>query len=279
MATYNLSQYQQQPPSGNVLIFGPPKTGKTTSIITIYKWLKAKSGQGGPIWVHNFDGRRAQEPLVRRLVELGATDDDLRVFDYSSSSTRLDSDMKKWDTSSDHTAWMSFLDNINKLNSSLDPTTSEWKKDLPYGTYPRVIVLDSVTAFQNLLLGAVLKDAGEFLGQKGGTDGRSLYGRAMKKMVEIVQTLRGFPSLVVFLAHETIEQNELTGEIRVDPFFQGKLAASIGAEFGVVLYSFVNQGGKYVWLVRPKERVKTAGSRFRDFPSQTEIEQDFSLIL
>jgi len=259
---------------GNILNYGPPKTGKTTALYTLIK-LGLR-----PIWVHDFD--RGVDPFIRFAKKYGLIEDpknDIKIFRYDPKGGDKIGQGITRPAGQGRDLYLDFCSNINGLYDHVDPNTGSWKEGLPYGTVPAVSVVDSASALQEIILDYVLAMLGHNLGDPK-TDARNDFGRQMGKSVEIIKSMLSLPMISIWIAHESIERNELTGEIRNDPHFTGKLAPVIGREFGTVLYSTtrtVNGQIEYVWQCQPQGYIKTAGSRFKDVKGM--IPQDYGLVI
>jgi len=258
-----------------VLNYGASKNGKTQSIATLAKLDLL------PIWDFNFDGDDGPVPLIRSLKKILGTsiqNDDLVIFSYNAKSgQRIGSGLYTAHTSGKEMA-LDFFNDFNGLYDYVDTNTGKWKceKTKDGLRLPKVIAIDSWTGLQEILLDFVLANVGKELGQAG-TDSRDFYGKQMGKIKEIVSSAGGLPCLTIFNAHETLNQNDVTSEIRIDPSVTGKLAQTISKNFGVVLYSTTN-GTKFIWQTRPRQYIKTAGTRaHEDLP--IEVDQDYSKVL
>lgn len=269
--TYNLDSYKAPKirKKAAILNFGPSGNGKTRSLITLLR-LGIK-----PIWINDFD--EGAEPFLRLAVkEPNIHPDDVRIFTYHVQSRRLDQNLKASGTQADKDEYMKFCDDINKLFNHVDYATDNWKPGLlEERKVPAAIVIDSASALQDLLISAAFFDENAYTG-KAGTDARMYFGRAMRKTVEIVRSLKSLPCITIWNAHEDLYKIEASGEMRIDPGFTGKLAREIAADFDVVMYS-QKKTDKYTWLLTPDGWIRSAKTRFSE--GLKEVEQDYAKIL
>lgn len=274
MPVENMDAYVARAYQTLVLLFGPPKTGKTRSLVTLLKFLR-KKGYKGPLWVFDIDD--GVESLVNVALKEGFKGDDIVIYSYRpKGGDKIGPGMSR-PRGQGRDIYMEWIKDFNSLWDNVDPTTGNWKAGF---NGPCAIAFDSASGWQDVILDFILCSVGHELGAPG-TDARSDFGRAMQKTVECIQSCRGLPCVSVWTAHESLDKNEVTGEIRVDPAFTGKLAAAIAKEFGVVLYSTTKQVGqetKYIWLTKPAGFVKTAGTRHHEGLAR-EVEQDYALVL
>jgi len=228
-----------------------------------------------PIWYFDFDGGDSIEPFIRQAKILNAKDEDIIRFTYQ---PRRGDRIGETDSRPRGQGKDIFLDFLKDFNSLFDNVGAdgEWNKP----GMPKVLVFDTVTSLQDIMLDFVLAMAGHDLGAPK-TDARADFGRAMNKMVELINSCKSLPVLSIFIAHEKLDKNEVTSEVRIDPSFQGILAQQIGREFGTILYSTTKKVGqdiKYIWMTKPSGLVKSPGLRHHD-NLPLEIEQDYRLVL
>jgi len=257
-----------------ILIYGPPKSGKTESLITLLK-LEIKLAKEGdrpvrPMWLFDFD--RGASSLIRRCKEEGILEH-LVVFRYDNpllSKMQVGLHTKKTSAT-----WQEFSKDFNALHDGVDAKNNCWKEGFDG---PSSVAFDSFSSYQDILLDFVLTfEDSHDLGAKG-TNSMRDYGRQQKKLVETVKSAQSLPCHSVFVAHEVLDKNEITGEIRIDPYVTGKLASRIGKEFDVVIYS-KSDGGKFTWQMAPGGNVKTAGSRLKKDLTKVLDKQDYSLVI
>lgn len=250
----------------SAMLVGPPKTGKTQSLSTLPK-------SALPMWYCNFDSGDAAEPLLRKAVERGWGGTDFVEHTYGNVGNRLGLTQVR---PRGREVWLEFAADINGLFEYVDPSTGFWKRNAPI-VLPETIVIDSMSAYQNVVMDFVLAMNGHDLGAPK-TDARQDYGQAMGKIEETIETILSLPVNLIATFHEIVLQDELTSQITALPklFGQGTLAPNIGRHFGAVLYSRVT-GDRYEWITRPEGFVKSAGIRSLE-GVPTKIAQDFGLI-
>lgn len=236
--------------SNSVLCWGPPTTGKTSSLATLApKYL--------PLWCFDFDWKST--PLIH-LAKEGGWLDKLVIFRYKRTQGRLN---QLSTPTRNPQIFLDFLKDFNALQDQVDPQTGLWRPTFTQA--PKSIIFDSLTSLGDVVLDFVLATVGHELGAPG-TDARSDFGKQMSKIMEIVKSSKTLPCLSVWVAHEKFIQDELTGQVRCLPSATGLLANTLAKEFNVVLYSQVVGAGdkaKYEWLVRPKGWVQAAGTTAR----------------
>ena len=250
----------------NILVWGPPVHGKTYSLHTLAAYLK--QNELGPIHLYDLD--RKCESLVKKARTEG-TMDHVRVWQLP---LRPASKISTTERTQKHDLYLEFIKAINLYYEYVDPRTGGWKDT--YENPPGAIVVDSLTALQEIILTFVLKLSGHDIGDKG-TDARQDFGKQMGKIMETIQSLKALPCIFVCTAHEQTEKDDVVGGIFTLPKVTGKLSHYIAGEFNSVLYTTTkNSAGKteYKWLVRPKNRIKSAGSTHSD-TLPDEIPQDF----
>lgn len=266
-----------KPRRGTVLNFGPPKTGKTESLATLIKLGLT------PMWYFDFDGGDSIKPLLRKtkdlcmrdrlLNEQHSTDDIIRFSYFPKGGDRVGQTQHR-PKEQGRDIYLDFLKDFNSV-FDLIGQDGEYKKD-PIVRPPRSLVIDSTTSLMEDILDFILCMAGHNLSDPK-TDARDDFGKQMGKIQEIVKSAKSMPLIAVFICHEKLVQNELTGEVRIDPMITGQLSAYFAKDFGTVVYS-QSKGGKYTWLTKPQGHVKCVGQREHEGLS-LEIEQDYSLVL
>jgi hypothetical protein len=254
------------------LLIGPPISGKTTSLATLRKVCK----RNGSIYLFDFDHKC--QPLIRAAAADGWLDR-LIVHRYGADTgNRVVATEHRPQAS---TEFLTFLNDFNRFYDWIDPTTGDWKTTL--GTMlPEVIIIDSLTSFQDAVLEFVLSRLGHNLGDPR-TDSRADYGKAMGKILETIRSLKTLPCHTVVIAHETFDKDELTGEIRMEPnVFGKKLAPTLAAEFNLVLYSTTRPTPtgeiEYVWQTQPGGFIKSVGSTYATALPKF-VPQDFTNVI
>ena len=279
----NISEILQRQYRGAILNFGPPFTGKTTSLSTLIPLGLV------PIWVFDFD--RKLHPLVRRIHELRlkgvpVADDDLVRLSYLPKSGDKIGGSPFRPRGQGQDTYLKFMDDFNILYDYVGPD-GEWKTPGPAKwKLPKVIVFDGLTGLQDMLLDFVLAMSGHELNAKG-TDARADYGQQMGKIVEIVSSAKGLPLLSIFNAHEkpiysqAHKEDAAVSELRIDPLVTGILSASIGKEFLACVYSTTEgpqASPRYVWKLQSDGKIKGVGTTFSEGGAAT-IPQDYGKLL
>lgn len=273
----------------NILVVGPPKNGKTQSCATLHKLRKRPYVQGTKLYIFDFD--EGCQPIIRVARREGWADE-LRVFRFP----RVGGDKIKSDEKVNRTKepFLDFLTQINRLYDNVE--NGKWK-DSFVNEAPYAIVIDSLTAIQDDILGFTLTLRNKELGGER-VDGRQEYGMQMGKIVETVRSTRALPCFSIWLAHEQSKMGTvkmpsapkggdpidpvMTGVISKLPLTTGQLANQIGGEFGAVLFTSVrtlsSTTAAYEWQTRPEGEVRMAGSRLKEgLPLY--IPQDFDLVV
>ena len=257
----------------SILNVGPPKSGKTFATATLLKC----GASFRPVWYHDYDqGVDAFLVNARQLFPKEDLDTLVTVFRYGVGVERMSQTKGKKRYAQ---PGLDFINQINKPYDHLDPKTGLFKAEsIAAGLVPGVMVIDSLTNFQDDMLDLVLNLVGHELGDKG-TDARTDYGAQMGKIKEAINTIKALPCSLVVNAHEQIIQDETTGTIRSQPMVTGKdtLAQTLADAFDIVVYSF-SDNGKYEWWIKPQKYIRSAGTRFKVM-TETRIPQDYSLII
>jgi len=263
--------------SSLIMIFGSPKTGKTTSSASLANLLIKKLSIEGTIWYFDFDGGDAIQPFIRHL-DPEVAQRVIRYFYAPKGGDKVGATEFR-PRGQGRDIFLDFLSDFNRVYDLIDQDTGRWKTKKEHEA-PCLIIYDSMTSLQDIILDFVLCMVGHDLGAPK-TDSRSDYGKQMSKIVEIVESAKSVPCSHVFIAHEKVTQNELTSELRIDPDFTGKLAAEISAYFGTVLYSKTRKNGQkidYLWQTMSDGWIKSVGARPKD-NLPLEMPQDFELLL
>lgn len=97
----------------------------------------------------------------------------------------------------------------------------------------QVVCIDSGTELQKICMQAILKSQGkEEVSQRD-------WGTLLNMMVNIIRDFRDMPNVsVIMTALEDSEKDELTGEVKIGPSFQGKIAKTIDGYFDQVFYAY-----------------------------------------
>jgi len=250
----------------NILIWGPPITGKTFSLWTLARWLKEKDL--GKLHVCDLD--RKIESLVLKLQKEGLLD----MIEIMQTSPKDTVQLGAQNVAASKDEFLEIQKWINSFYDHMDPRTGKWKDGVKIGA----IFIDSLTRFQVIVKEYTVAILGRDIGSPG-TDGRADYGKIMAKTDEVIQSLKALPCITGWIAHETIERDDLIGKIVALPNMIGrKPPGEIAKEFNAVLHSRAKiDGGKatYEWQVVPGEWVVSAGVTSRVDGLPPFIPQDF----
>lgn len=249
----------------SIFIMGPPLTGKTRSLITLARWLqKQPHTKDRPIWY--MDLSNASQSFLSLAVKEGFFN--IEVFTYPrQQGDKIDPGAK---TAHNSEPFMGLLKDINSLYD-MKPTDPK---------FPSCIILDDLTNLSEIVMEFVVAMSGSAGGVLG--ESQAHYGLYASKMTEIRKSLDGLPLITVFLGHDNIIKDDLSGGTMIVPYLKGRvLPPTWCKDFTVVLYTCVEmKDGRpsYQWQTRPDARLRSAGTRFKeDLPAR--VEQDFKLVL
>lgn len=264
----NLDTFASKSKRGTILIFGPPKTGKSYALYSLLK-MGLKPG-----WVFDFD--YGLDPLINQARRAGMKGDDIIRFTYGPKGGDRVGKSELRPRGQGKEVFLNWLNDFNSLFDMLNQDF-EWKDA---SNAPAWIAFDSITTFMEIILDFVLEMGGHDLNAPK-TDARADYGKQMGKIQEIAKSCATLPCLTIFNCHEKNVENEQGQIVRTDPMITGQLSGHFAKDFGVVLHTkTVGMGDntKYKWETKPMGFVRTAGSRFRD-DLKAEVDQDFALVL
>jgi hypothetical protein len=134
------------------------------------------------------------------------------------------------------------------------------------------VVLDSYTSMNEHLKRLLMAANGT------STMTMPLYGTALTNFETINNTLLRLPANVIFIAHEQVEKDELTGRISYRPLIDGSMKEKIGKDFEEVYYlekTVVSDKVKYEALTVGNSMKSCRTSRV--LPAK--MEPDFNIIL
>jgi hypothetical protein len=249
------------------LIVGPPFTGKTWSLWTLAKYLRDKKlGK-----LHHFDLDFKAESLITAIQKNDPSLLDHVVIHRLGVNKTIQAAGGRIERSRDE--YDDFRNDYNKFWPMVDGKTGQWKSDVEA---PGAIIVDSLTAFGDIVMAAVLAEVGHDLNAPK-TDARDDYGRQMGNIKKVIVNLKSLPCITGWIAHDQLIQYGAQGQMMSLPAITGKLAGQLAAMFNYVLYSTVqtiNDKKVYNWQVQPDGFVRSAGvtSKF-DLP--TFVPQDF----
>jgi len=283
------------------LIVGPYKTGKTQSCATLHKLKSRPWVQGKKLYIYDFD--EGCQPIIREARKDNWVDE-LTIFRFprvGGEKINPAQDMSGATVLRTKEPFMDFLMSINGLYDHVDSSGAKWKDDF-VNEAPYAIVVDSLTAIQDDILGFTLSLRNKQLGVPGPKgfepDGRQEYGMQMGKIVETVRAIRALPCFFVLLAHEQTRMGTVkmptapkgadpiapmtTGVIAKLPVVTGQLANTIGGEFGAVLFTgsepVTSTKSRYFWITRPDGEIRGAGTRLKE-GLDLKIDQNFDLVV
>jgi hypothetical protein len=291
-----ISQEQLSTPYYSIFNIGAPYSGKTQSLVTLYKYMIARKQPARKIFLYDLDDNNSQ-PLVREMDKLRALDD-LRVFRYGKRGGQ--SKVEKEDTARRSGArFEAFLDEFNQLFDMIDPRTGTWR-DIEQA--PGAIAIDSGTALEEDITDFVCNKRNADMNSSNVTErmSYSIWGAIKDKEVEVIKNAKGLPCHFVYNVHEELRQEVVpgqpavpgqpqtaiaprgTGMVYLQPALVGSLRDTMAKEFGVVVYSRA-KGNRYEWIVRPGQEgagiIRSAGTRARSDLPTTPIEQDYQKVL
>ncbi len=102
------------------------------------------------------------------------------------------------------------------------------------------VVVDSLTTLSDLAMNRILA----LNGRAGGTPQLQDWLQQMNWLKNFILQVKALPCHVVFIAHEQIEKDELTGKLEALPALTGKMAGKVGLYFDEVYSAQVVQKGK-----------------------------------
>lgn len=268
---------------GTVLNYGPSKTGKTRSLITLIRYLKSV---GLPYNGRVFDCDYGIDPLVNLLYkEPDMKPDDVIIYRYGpAGGDRVGEDTRR-PREQGKKMFQDFLRDFNSLYDMYDSAHDCWRPNAE--NPPAWIAIDTLTSLQDWIFDFIVQmRGGKEPGTPGGPDGRQVYGTQMEKVVEIIKSSLALPLYAVWNMHEkkiyreTLNADGSKSEVldSIEPLVTGKsLPGQLPKDFSVVLYSQAS-GDKYWWKTKGDGLIKTAGTRFHEgLPLQ--IAQDYKLVL
>lgn len=204
-----------------------------------------------PLWIDSFDpgGSTALNDMVadgRAVV----------ISEYENEDSKHPTAFKLWD------------ENFDKLEKA--------KVFERVGTY----VLDSATTWAQAILNEVLKRAA----RAGGVPQQNDWYPQMVLMEAAIKRIMSLPCDVVFICHDDVMKDEITGKVMRAPLLTGKARKRIPLLFSEIYFADVkrtSKGSDYVWQMR-KDSTNDARSRMAGLPN-VKVEdfepQDFSALM
>lgn len=204
-----------------------------------------------PLWIDSFDpgGSTALNDMVadgRAIV----------VNEYENEDAKHPTAFKLWD------------ENFDKLEKA-----NVFER---IGTY----VLDSATTWAQAALNEVMKRAA----RAGGVPQQNDWYPQMVLMEAAIKRMMSLPCDIVFICHDDILKDEITGKVMRAPLLTGKARKRIPLLFSEIYYADVRRtpkGSEYVWQMR-KDSTNDARSRMAGLPG-VKVEdfepQDFQALM
>lgn len=195
-----------------------------------------------PLWIDSFDP--GGSTALNDMVQNGSA---VVITEYENEDAKHPSAFKLWD------------DNFDKLESA-----NVFEK---VGTY----VLDSATTWAQAVLNEVLKRSG----RAGGVPQQNDWYPQMTIMEAAVKRILSLPCDVVFICHDDVLKDELTGRVMRAPLLTGKSRKRIPLLFSEIYFADVRRtpkGNNYVWQMR-KDATNEARSRLAGIPGS--VIEDF----
>jgi AAA domain-containing protein len=264
------------PQFGSIAIVGAPKTGKTQSLATLHAFLvRHKLCPRMAIFDLDEDGA---EPLIRIANKEGWIND-LEVYRYNVRGSRI---ANKELPDRVRAPTESFINEFSSLYDRIDSRTGGWSEGKALGA----VIIDSMTALNERWFDFVLAIRRKEVGGEGNQAITfNEWTMVKSKLLETVRSAKALPCYSVFIFHEILLQEEVSGPKPGDtkttgnmlwvPKVTGDLTTTIQKEFSAVVHS---RGGDWKWITRPTDRIRSVGSRSKaEMPA--EVGQDFENIL
>lgn len=204
-----------------------------------------------PLWVDSFDP--GGSVALNDLVQDGRA---VVINEYEKEDAKHPTAFKLWD------------ENFDKLEKA--------------GVFERIgtYVLDSATTWGQAALNEVMKRAA----RAGGVPQQNDWYPQMVLMEAAIKRIMALPCDVVFICHDDILKDEITGKVMRSPLLTGKARKRIPLLFSEIYYADVrrsSKGAEYVWQMR-KDSTNDARSRMSGLPNVKvdDLEpQDFSALM
>lgn len=278
-------------PFTSAMLIGPPKSGKTRSLFSLYLYCLEqwhKRGKSGPRQLHHFDldgtgastlihlfqarGTAQDDPLVAKYKRFNGSIEDLKIYRYKVPGGRK---ISATDSPEHPNTFVPFIDEFNKFYDQLDPRTGFWREP---EQSPAIIAIDSGTALEDIICDFICKTRRREINGSG-TDDNSRQARfadwgAMKdKEEEVIEAARSLPAHFVYCVHDELRQEIIAGKpaekgnspetaipaigtnmLYNMPSLIGGLRETMPKRFDIVLYTkTIVQNSKcvYKWITRP----------------------------
>ena len=203
----------------SALLIGPPGAGKTTMALTAPT----------PILVLDVDYKlhkmvNTEEKIKSGQVIQWAIDEPLTTTTLARMAT-LDPTPGSKITVARPKGYIQLAEMIDKLVESKCKIEVNGKE-----VQIKTVVLDSYTSMNEHLKRLLMAVNGT------NTMTLPLYGTILTNFETLNNTLLRLPANVVFVAHERINQDELSGKISYTPLIDGQMSGKIGKDFEEVYY-------------------------------------------
>ena len=201
----------------SALIIGEPGSGKTTVALTAPK----------PIVVLDIDNKLHKMDSAKPLIKSGdiiqwAIDEPLSMMGLTRLATSKNEHGKEPKVIQQQPrGYIKFVEYVDKLVAS---------KGVVDGRKIGTVVLDTYTTLTEHLKRLILA-CNEKLNMT-----MPLYGTLLTNYEEINNTLLRLPCNVIFLCHQKVDKDELTGKISYRPHIEGQMADKIGKDFEEMYY-------------------------------------------
>lgn len=204
-----------------------------------------------PIFVDSFDpeGAVALQDLAKQGLAIIETS-------YEDEDAKKPTAFAAWDKNFDQLVQSKFFEKI--------------------GTY----VLDSATTWAQAALNVILAKAG----RTGGIPQQNDWYPQMVLIENSLRRIMQLPCDVVFICHDDVLKDEITGKVMRAPLLTGKAKKRIPLLFGEIFYAHTtrsSKGTEYKWLLS-RDSTNEARSRMKGLthqPVEDMVEQDFSKLM
>ena len=204
-----------------------------------------------PLWIDSFDP--GGSTALNDMVQDGRA---VVISEYENEDAKHPTAFALWDSNFDKLEKAKVFDNV--------------------GTY----VLDSATTWAQAALNEVMRKSA----RAGGVPQQNDWYPQMVLMEAAIKRIMSLPCDVVFICHDDVMKDEITGKVMRSPLLTGKARKRIPLLFSEIYYADVKRtpkGASYVWQMR-KDSTNDARSRMSGLPG-VNIEdfepQDFQALM
>lgn len=130
--------------------------------------------------------------------------------------------------------------------NGVEKKTNELMRECQYKT----VVYDTTTNLSDIFMNRILY----LNGRAGQTPQLQDYFKLMTDFKQLIYRSKTLPAHVIFIAHEHVDKDEVSGGMRSVPLLSGKLASRLGGMFNEVYYASVlskKDGPEYRLLTQP----------------------------